>query len=127
MQDTLNDFISDGQNMAFGSESNCRTFDATNYINNAKDLDIIIFRMEDVEMQLPVLITLIFLSKEHATNVEKCSATQKMHYCLTGFTFRSIPRQKFIHCSFWNSGSQTNGTNTTKWRNYTGFGPSRRF
>jgi fumarylacetoacetase len=29
--------------------------------NNAKDLDIIIFRMEDVEMQLPVLITLIFL------------------------------------------------------------------
>jgi fumarylacetoacetase len=28
-------------------------------------------------------------------------------------------RQKFIHCSFWNSGSQTNGTNTTKWRNYT--------
>jgi hypothetical protein len=30
MQDTLNDFISDGQNMAFGSESNCRTFDATN-------------------------------------------------------------------------------------------------
>jgi hypothetical protein len=43
MQDTLNDFISDGQNMAFGSESNCRTFDATNpkIQNNAK-IDIII-------------------------------------------------------------------------------------
>jgi fumarylacetoacetase len=64
MQDTLNDFISDGKNMAFGSKSNCRTFDANNtkLQNNAKDLDIIIFRMEDVEMQLPVLlvITLIF-------------------------------------------------------------------
>ena len=42
--------------------------------NNAKDLDIIIFKMEDVEMQLPVLIgdyTDFYSSKEHATNVGK--------------------------------------------------------
>jgi fumarylacetoacetase len=30
MQDTLNDFISDGQKHGVCSESNCRTFDATN-------------------------------------------------------------------------------------------------
>jgi hypothetical protein len=30
MQDTLNDFISDGQKHGVWSESNCRTFDAQN-------------------------------------------------------------------------------------------------
>jgi fumarylacetoacetase len=48
-------------------------------------------------MQLPVLIDYTdFTLVKNATNVGKCSATQKMHYCLTGFTFRRIPRQKFI-------------------------------
>jgi fumarylacetoacetase len=43
--------------MAFGSESIAELLmPQTKLQNNAKDLDIIIFRMEDVEMQLPVLI-----------------------------------------------------------------------
>ena len=77
MQDTLNDFISDGQKTwRLVRNRIAELFDATNpkLQNNAKDLDIIIFRMEDVEMQLPVLIgdyTDFFSSKEHATNTGK--------------------------------------------------------
>ena len=77
MQDTLNDFISDGQKTwRLVRNRIAELFDATNpkLQNNAKDLDIIIFRMEDVEMQLPVLIgdyTDFYSSKEHATNVGK--------------------------------------------------------
>ena len=77
MQDTLNDFISDGQKTwRLVRNRIAELFDATNpkLQNNAKDLDIIIFKMEDVEMQLPVLIgdyTDFYSSKEHATNVGK--------------------------------------------------------
>ncbi len=77
MQDTLNDFISDGQKTwRLVRNRIAELFDATNpkLQNNAKDLDIIIFKMEDVEMQLPVLIgdyTDFFSSKEHATNTGK--------------------------------------------------------
>jgi fumarylacetoacetase len=65
MQDTLNDFISDGQKHGvwFGIELQNFWCHKPKLQNNAKDLDIIIFRMEDVEMQLPVQlgITLILL------------------------------------------------------------------
>ncbi|MFV8362961.1 fumarylacetoacetase [Flavobacterium sp. ZT3P35] len=77
MQDTLNDFISDGKKTwRLVRNRIAELFDVTNpkLQNNAKDLDIIIFRMEDVEMQLPVLIgdyTDFFSSKEHATNTGK--------------------------------------------------------
>ena len=77
MQDTLNDFISDGKKTwRLVRNRIAELFDVTNpkLQNNAKDLDIIIFRMEDVEMQLPVLIgdyTDFYSSKEHATNVGK--------------------------------------------------------
>ncbi|SEG30793.1 fumarylacetoacetase [Flavobacterium urumqiense] len=77
MQDTLNDFISDGQK-TWRLVRN-RIADIFDEINpklqgNAEDRDIVIFKMEDVEMQLPVLIgdyTDFYSSKEHATNVGK--------------------------------------------------------
>ncbi|MDI5950421.1 fumarylacetoacetase [Flavobacterium yafengii] len=77
MQDTLNDFISDGQKTwRLVRNRIAELFDVTNskLQDNAKDRDIIIFKMEDVEMQLPVLIgdyTDFYSSKEHATNIGK--------------------------------------------------------
>ena len=77
MQDTLNDFISDGQKTwRLVRNRIAEIFDVKNpkLQDNAKDREIIIFNMEDVEMQLPVLIgdyTDCYSSKEHATNVGK--------------------------------------------------------
>ncbi len=75
MQDTLNDFISDGQKTwRLVRNRIADLFDAENakLRDNQKHRDIIIFDMDDVEMQLPVLIgdyTDFYSSKEHATNV----------------------------------------------------------
>lgn len=75
MQDTLNDFISDGQKTwRLVRNRIAEIFDAENpkLRDNAKQRDIIIFTMEEIEMQLPVLIgdyTDFYSSKEHATNV----------------------------------------------------------
>lgn len=77
IQDTLNDFISDGKKTwRLVRNRIAELFDVTNskLQDNPKDRDIIIFKMEDVEMQLPVLIgdyTDFYSSKEHATNVGK--------------------------------------------------------
>lgn len=77
MQDTLNDFISDGQKTwRLVRNRIAEIFDAENPIlrDNTKHKDVVIFKMEDVEMQLPVLIgdyTDFFSSKEHATNTGK--------------------------------------------------------
>lgn len=75
MQDTLNDFISDGQKTwRLVRNRIAEIFDAENpkLRDNAKQRDIIIFTIEEIEMQLPVLIgdyTDFYSSKEHATNV----------------------------------------------------------
>ena len=75
MQDTLNDFISDGQKTwRLVRNRIADLFDIQNpkLQENEKDKEIIIFKMEEVEMQLPVLIgdyTDFYSSKEHATNV----------------------------------------------------------
>ncbi|WP_395052568.1 fumarylacetoacetase [Flavobacterium sp.] len=77
MQDTLNDFISDGKKTWRLVRNRLGDiFDAENpqLRDNAEHREIIIFKMEDVEMQLPVLIgdyTDFYSSKEHATNVGK--------------------------------------------------------
>lgn len=77
MQDTLNDFISDGQKTwRLVRNRIADIFDSENTLlkNNTKHRDFAIFRIEDVEMQLPVLIgdyTDFYSSKEHATNVGK--------------------------------------------------------
>ncbi|PRZ22894.1 fumarylacetoacetase [Flavobacterium granuli] len=77
MQDTLNDFISDGQKTwRLVRNRIAEIFDAENPVlrDNTKHKDVVIFKMEDVEMQLPVLIgdyTDFYSSKEHATNVGK--------------------------------------------------------
>lgn len=77
MQDTLNDFISDGKKTWRLVRNRIGDiFDIDNPLlrDNDKDRDIVIFAMEDVEMQLPVLIgdyTDFYSSKEHATNVGK--------------------------------------------------------
>jgi fumarylacetoacetase len=82
--------------------------------------------MEDVEMQLPVFLlgitdfTLVKNMLQTWKNVpdpENALLPNWLHIPV-GYHGRS---SSFL----WNSGSQTNGTNTTKWRNYTGFGPSR--
>ena len=77
MQDTLNDFISDGQKTwRLVRNRIAEIFDVENpkLQENVKDRAIIIFKMDEVEMQLPVLIgdyTDFYSSKEHATNVGK--------------------------------------------------------
>jgi fumarylacetoacetase len=77
MQDTLNDFISDGKKTWRLVRNRIGDiFDIENPLlrDNQDHCEIIIFKMEDVEMQLPVLIgdyTDFYSSKEHATNVGK--------------------------------------------------------
>ncbi len=77
MQDTLNDFISDGKKTWRLVRNRIGDiFDHNNATlrDNQEHRDIVIFKMEDVEMQLPVLIgdyTDFYSSKEHATNVGK--------------------------------------------------------
>ncbi len=77
MQDTLNDFISDGKKTwRLVRNRIADIFDEKNpkLRDNEKDKDIIIFNIIDVEMQLPVLIgdyTDFYSNKEHATNIGK--------------------------------------------------------
>jgi fumarylacetoacetase len=77
MQDTLNDFISDGQKtwrLVRNRISDLFDIENPKLQQNDKDRAIIIFKMDEVEMQLPVLIgdyTDFYSSKEHATNVGK--------------------------------------------------------
>jgi fumarylacetoacetase len=75
MQDTLNDFISDGKKTwRLVRNRIAELFDATNpkLRNNQDHKEIVVFKIDEVEMQLPVLIgdyTDFYSSKEHATNV----------------------------------------------------------
>lgn len=75
MQDTLNDFISDGKKTWRLVRNRIGDiFDSENPVlrDNKEHRDRIIFNMDEVEMQLPVLIgdyTDFYSSKEHATNV----------------------------------------------------------
>ena len=75
LQDTLNDFIADGRiTWRLVRNRIAEIFDATNneLQENTEHIDRIIFKMEEVEMQLPVDIgdyTDFYASKEHATNV----------------------------------------------------------
>ncbi|MDI9310383.1 MAG: fumarylacetoacetase [Limnohabitans sp.] len=77
LQDTLNDFISDGKKTwRLVRNRIADIFDAENSTlrDNKKHRDAVIFKMEDVEMQLPVFIgdyTDFFSSREHATNTGK--------------------------------------------------------
>ena len=77
MQDTLNDFISDGKKTwRLVRNRIADIFDANNseLRDNEKHRETVIFNVEDVEMQLPVLIgdyTDFYSSREHATNVGK--------------------------------------------------------
>jgi len=77
MQDTLNDFISDGKKTwRLVRNRIAEIFDEKNPTlrDSIKDRDIVIFKIEDIEMQLPVLIgdyTDFYSSKEHAMNVGK--------------------------------------------------------
>lgn len=75
MQDTLNDFISDGR-MTWRSIRNriADIFDAKNPAlrDNKKQREVVIFKMKEIAMLLPVHIcdyTDFYSSKEHATNV----------------------------------------------------------
>ncbi len=74
MQDTLNDFISDGRitwRLVRNRIADIFDENNTDLQNNKKDREVVIFEMKDVEMLLPVDIgdyTDFFSSKEHATN-----------------------------------------------------------
>ena len=75
LQDTLNDFIADGRK-TWRSVRNriAEIFDADNKTlkNNKKHKEIVLFRLDEIEMQLPVQIgdyTDFYSSIEHATNV----------------------------------------------------------
>lgn len=75
LQDNLNDFIADGRKTwRLVRNRIAEVFDVKNGIlrDNADHKDKIIFRMDEVEMLLPVAIgdyTDFYASKEHATNV----------------------------------------------------------
>lgn len=77
MQNSLNDFISDGKKTwRLVRNRIAEIFDIENNLlkDNAKHREIVIFKIEDIEMQLPVLIgdyTDFYSSKEHATNIGK--------------------------------------------------------
>jgi len=77
MQDTLNDFISDGKKTwRLVRNRIADIFDINNpkLRENEKHREVVIFDIKDVEMQLPVLIgdyTDFYSSREHATNVGK--------------------------------------------------------
>ena len=75
MQDSLNDFIADGRTTwRLVRNRVAEVFDSENgkLKNNSEHRDIIIFKMEEVEMLLPISIgdyTDFYSSREHATNV----------------------------------------------------------
>lgn len=75
MQDTLNDFISDGKKTwRLVRNRIAEIFDANHseLRDNKSHREVIVCSIDDVEMQLPVLIgdyTDFYSSKEHATNV----------------------------------------------------------
>jgi fumarylacetoacetase len=77
MQDTLNDFISDGKKTwRLVRNRLAELFDETNSTlrDNKDHREVVIFKVEDIEMLLPVQIgdyTDFYSSKEHATNVGK--------------------------------------------------------
>ncbi|ALM07268.1 fumarylacetoacetase [Sediminicola sp. YIK13] len=77
LQDTLNDFISDGKKTwRLVRNRISEIFDAANpeLKNNEDHKKIVLFTMDEIEMQLPVQIgdyTDFYSSKEHATNVGK--------------------------------------------------------
>ena len=75
LQDTLNDFIADGRQTWRAVRNRiAEIFDAENSIlkSNVKHKAIVLFRLDEIEMQLPVQIgdyTDFYASREHATNV----------------------------------------------------------
>ncbi|MEZ4970561.1 MAG: fumarylacetoacetase [Flavobacteriaceae bacterium] len=77
LQDTLNDFISDGKKTwRLVRNRISEIFDINNneLKNNEEHKNIVLFTMDEIEMQLPVQIgdyTDFYSSKEHATNVGK--------------------------------------------------------
>ena len=77
LQDTLNDFISDGKKtwrLVRDRISELFQSDNTSLRENAAHREIILFTLDEIEMQLPVYIgdyTDFYSSKEHATNVGK--------------------------------------------------------
>lgn len=77
LQDTLNDFISDGKKTwRLVRDRISEVFQSGNpsLRDNAAHREIILFTLEEIEMQLPVQIgdyTDFYSSKEHATNVGK--------------------------------------------------------
>ncbi len=82
LQDTLNDFIADGRK-TWRSVRNriAEIFDAENEAlkNNVKHKEIVLFRLDEIEMQLPVQVgdfTNFYSSIEHATNIEIYNATE---------------------------------------------------
>lgn len=75
LQDTLNDFISDGQKTWRAVRNRIsELFDIENneLKNNDDHKEVVLFSLDEIEMQLPVQIgdyTDFYSSKEHATNV----------------------------------------------------------
>lgn len=75
LQDTLNDFIADGRKTwRLVRNRIAEIFDSNNDTlkHNKKNKETVLFRLDEIEMQLPVLIgdyTDFYSSKEHATNV----------------------------------------------------------
>ncbi|NND15791.1 MAG: fumarylacetoacetase, partial [Eudoraea sp.] len=77
LQDTLNDFISDGKKtwrLVRDRISDVFEEGNTTLQNNEKHREIILFTVDEIEMQMPVYIgdyTDFYSSREHATNVGK--------------------------------------------------------
>ena len=93
LQDTLNDFIAGGRKTWRAVRNRiAQIFDANNDTlkNNTKHKETILFRLDEIEMQLPVQIgdyTPIFTQvKNMQPMLVPCLETQKMHYSQIGCT-----------------------------------------
>lgn len=77
LQDSLNDFIADGRKTWRAVRNRvAEIFDSNNPTlrDNKKHKEIVLFRLDEIEMKLPVLVgdyTDFYSSLEHATNVGK--------------------------------------------------------
>ena len=103
LQDNLNDFIADGRKTwRLVRNRIADIFDVKNGLlrDNPSHKDKVIFRMDEVEMLLPVRVgdyTDFYVSKEHATNVGSHLEIQRMHYYQTGCKFRLISWSQFLY------------------------------
>jgi fumarylacetoacetase len=117
MQDTLNDFISDGKKTWRLVNRIADLFDEENPKLRDKSIEILLFSIS-MKWKCPVLIgdyTDFYSSKEHATNVGKMFRDPENALLPNWLHTRRISWEKFYHNTFRNSSTQAYWSNITCW------------